>query len=52
LGKTGQGNSVTDEEIFTPVVNLAYKRALAYGAYHYQTVKKICERNLCSPCGV
>jgi hypothetical protein len=26
------------------VVNLACKRALAYGAYHYQTVKKICEK--------
>src|SRR4030043_592873 len=26
------------------VVDLACKRALAYGAYHYQTVKKICEK--------
>jgi transposase len=25
------------------IVDLACKRALAYGAYHYQTVKKICE---------
>ncbi len=25
------------------IVNLACKRALAYGAYQYQTVKNICE---------